>query len=271
VRARRGGGGCHRVRERLGSPKERREGQPSISKYDHLKRYLEGRPAATSSVALGFRQIERILGFDLPASARKHRPWWANDASHSYTVWLEAGWETRDVDIPSEGVTFVRAGSSDRERRSPNAAPRKGAARSRPTTSGPRRRVGLIACTKSKLDRPAPARELYSASDLFRKAAAYCDAYLDGWFVLSAKYGLVEPERVLEPYDLTLKRMPSSERRRWGSQVAEELHQLGEVALEAHAGAAYVRPLLEAGVVLEEPLRGLAIGKRKRWYKERLP
>lgn len=93
-----------------------------MSKYDHLKRYLEGRPAATSSVALGFRQIERILGFDLPASARKHRPWWANDASHSYTVWLEAGWETSKVDMASGRVTFVRlrgarpgAGRPDRD------------------------------------------------------------------------------------------------------------------------------------------------------------
>jgi hypothetical protein len=137
--------------------------------------------------------------------------------------------------------------------------------------SAPRRRIGLIACTKAKLNRPAPARELYSASDLFRKAAAYCDAYLDGWFVLSAKYGLLEPDRIIAPYDMTLKTMPSSQRRLWGMQVAQQLRQLGEVALEAHAGAAYVRPLLEAGVVLHDPLRGLAIGKRKRWYKERLP
>jgi hypothetical protein len=139
-----------------------------------------------------------------------------------------------------------------------------------PTTGGSRRRIGLISCTKAKLNRPAPARELYSASDLFRKAAAYCDANLDGWFVLSAKYGLVEPERVLEPYDVTLKTMSNSERRRWGAQVAQQLRQLGDVALEAHAGADYVRPLLEAGVVLVEPLRGLAIGQRKRWYLEHL-
>lgn len=243
-----------------------------MSKYDPLKQYLESQPATTSSLALDFRQIEEVLGSNLPLAARTYTAWWGNNPErHTQAVWLRAGWETRDLDIHSRRVTFVRTGSSDRERRAHNAIAKTIAPPSQPTTGGPRRRIGLIACTKSKLNRPAPARELYSASDLFSKAAAYCDAYLDGWFVLSAKYGLVEPERLLEPYDVTLKRMPSSERRRWGTQVAQQLRQLGEVALEAHAGAAYVRPLLEAGVVLEEPLRGLAIGPRLSWYKERLP
>jgi hypothetical protein len=139
-----------------------------------------------------------------------------------------------------------------------------------PTTGGSRRRIGLISCTKAKLNRPAPARELYSASDLFRKEAAYCDAHLDGWFVLSAKYGLVEPNHVIEPYDVTLKTMTRSQRKDWGVRVAQQLRQLGDIALEVHAGADYVQPLLEAGVVLDNPLHGLKIGKRKRWYKERL-
>lgn len=174
------------------------------------------------------------------------------------------------MDMTSQHVTFVRTGSSEREHRVPAAASRTEHPGSEATTRGLRPRIGLIACTKAKLNRPAPARELYSASDLFRKAAAYCDAHLDGWFVLSAKYGLVEPARVLEPYDVTLKTMPTSERKRWGTHVAHQLRQLGDAVLEAHAGADYVRPLLEAGVVLDEPLRGLAIGKRKRWYMERL-
>jgi hypothetical protein len=241
-----------------------------MSKYDALRQHLQSLPATTASVTLTFAEIEGILRFPLPPSAREHRPWWANDPSHSHAVWREAGWETSDVDMRSGRVTFVRAGPAGSARRLSNAASKTIAAPSQPTTSGPRRRIGLISCTKAKLSRPAPARELYSASDLFRKAAAYCDANLDGWFVLSAKYGLVEPERVLEPYDVTLKTMSSLERRRWGAQVAQQLRQLGDVALEAHAGAHYVRPLVEAGVALDEPLRGLAIGQRKRWYLERL-
>jgi hypothetical protein len=241
-----------------------------MSKYDALRQHLQSLAATTSSVTLTFRQIEGIVGFPLPPSAREHRPWWANDPTHSHAVWLKAGWETSDVDMRSERVTFVRTGSTAHTQKPSNPAPMPIASPTQPTTGGSRRRIGLISCTKAKLNRPAPARELYSASDLFRKEAAYCDANLDGWFVLSAKYGLVEPDRMLEPYDVTLKTMPISERRRWGTRVAEQLHQLGDVALEAHAGADYVRPLLEAGVVLGNPLRGLSIGKRLSWYKKRL-
>jgi hypothetical protein len=240
-----------------------------MSKYDRLRRYLESQAATTSSVVLDFREIEGILGDGLPPSARRHTAWWANTASHSHTIWLEAGWETSKVDMASGRVTFVRTGLAKPER-APYAIPDTGAGEFRARRKEPGHRIGLIACTKAKLTRPAPARELYSASDLFRKAAAYCDAYLDGWFVLSAKYGLVEPERIIAPYDMTLKTMPASERRRWGTQVVQRLRQLGDVALEAHAGAAYVRPLLEAGIVLDDPVRGLTIGKRKRWYIERL-
>jgi len=240
-----------------------------MSKYDALGEYLESQPATMSLVTLEFRQIERILGLPLPPSARRHRPWWANDVSHTHAAWLKAGWQTRDVDMRSGRVIFVRTGLAKPERAA-HAIPDTEAVEFRVTRRQPGHRIGLIACTKSKLNRPAPARELYSASDLFSKAAAYCDACLDGWFVLSAKYGLVEPDRIVAPYDVTLKTMPNSERRLWGLQVAQQLHQLGEVALEAHAGAAYVRPLLEAGVVLDDPVRGLTIGKRKRWYIERL-
>ena len=80
------------------------------SKYGPLYEFLgslEGRERGMS-----FSEVERVLGFGLPRSARDHREWWANDASrsrHSW-AWLEAGWETRDLDIVGELVWFVRVG-----------------------------------------------------------------------------------------------------------------------------------------------------------------
>jgi len=131
-------------------------------------------------------------------------------------------------------------------------------------------RIGLVSCSKAKIDRRAAARDLYSASDLFRKAARYCAAHCDDWYILSAKYGLVRPDEVLEPYDLTLKRMRVDERRRWGLAVASKLRELGAVKLEIHAGQYYVQPLVDAGIALENPLAGLGLGQRKRWYAQQL-
>jgi len=60
---------------------------------------------------LTFSEIEKILGAALPRSARSYAAWWANDPTpnrHS-AAWLTAGWETEEVDLASEAVTFRRA------------------------------------------------------------------------------------------------------------------------------------------------------------------
>ena len=64
-----------------------------------------------------FIEIERILGFSLPDSARKHQAWWGKDSSPSRhaRAWLEAGWNTRGVNLGKESVVFVRAGCVSRE------------------------------------------------------------------------------------------------------------------------------------------------------------
>src|SRR3546814_861850 len=53
--------------------------------------------------------------------------------------------------------------------------------------------VFLVACVAAKLDRPAPARDLY-ASPWFQKARAYVERQGGAWFILSAKHGLTAPE-----------------------------------------------------------------------------
>ena len=80
-----------------------------MSKYDPLARFLDGRREAVWEAS--FSDVERVLGESLPHSARKHRPWWANQsgAGHSQTSgWQSVGWETRDVDLERERVRFVR-------------------------------------------------------------------------------------------------------------------------------------------------------------------
>lgn len=48
---------------------------------------------------------------------------------------------------------------------------------------------------------------MYSASDLFSKAYAYCTKKYGVVAILSAKYGLLFPNDTIEPYDETLNRM----------------------------------------------------------------
>lgn len=62
----------------------------------------------------------------------------------------------------------------------------------------------ILSCTKKKLDHPAPATELYQG-DMFKKAQIWISRNKFDELIISAKYGLVEPNEILEPYDKQLK------------------------------------------------------------------
>ncbi len=65
-----------------------------------------------------FKEIEEILGFHLPMSARLYRPWWANQkngSGHSHALaWTAAGWKTAEVDMEAETLVFRSAAASPR-------------------------------------------------------------------------------------------------------------------------------------------------------------
>ncbi|MCE2456516.1 MAG: hypothetical protein J4G14_01700 [Dehalococcoidia bacterium] len=59
-----------------------------------------------------FGEIELVIGFELPPSARLHRPWWGNQrgsSGHSHALaWSVAGWETAEIDMDAETLLFRR-------------------------------------------------------------------------------------------------------------------------------------------------------------------
>jgi hypothetical protein len=106
----------------------------------------------------------------------------------------------------------------------------------------------LIACTKSKAPTAVAARELYRPSKLFR--LSWQQAQLDGGHIaiLSAKHGLVLPDRVIAPYNETLVEMADAERAAWARQVGEQFtHLLGAASIAEVtflAGRDYREPLV---------------------------
>jgi len=79
-------------------------------KYRRLYIHLCGLTAQEWRTSFG--EIESIVGFELPPSARLHRPWWANQSNgngHSQALaWSVAGWETADVDMDAETLLLRR-------------------------------------------------------------------------------------------------------------------------------------------------------------------
>ncbi len=80
-----------------------------MSKYSALGDYL--RRQRRDVVPMTFGEIEKITGSKLPASAHRHRPWWSNNPDNSVMtkVWLDAGFESEQVDMPSRKLVFRRA------------------------------------------------------------------------------------------------------------------------------------------------------------------
>lgn len=156
-----------------------------------------------------------------------------------------------------------------------------------------RLRITLVACGATKRTQPSAAKDLY-VGDLFTKSRVWAEQNSDRWYVLSAKHGLLYPDRVIEPYD---RRMPS--RRddvvHWARRVSDDLrlHDATLTTYSTHgsagsldligpgallmgggivditllAGRAYstaLVPLLETWATrVVRPLAGLGIGQQK--------
>lgn len=59
-----------------------------------------------------FHELERLLGRELPATARKRESWWTAVGSGHTKTWLDTGWAASDVNFDKETVTFRRQGTS---------------------------------------------------------------------------------------------------------------------------------------------------------------
>lgn len=125
----------------------------------------------------------------------------------------------------------------------------------------------LVSCVKTKLPNRAPARQLY-VSDWFHKARAVVEARGWPWRILSAKYGLVDPEMVIEPYEMTLNKMPKNERVEWSRRVMRALdpNLSGVGSVVIFAGMKYreflVPELCARGITVHIPMEGLRNGEQ---------
>ena len=140
------------------------------------------------------------------------------------------------------------------------------------------REIGLVSCVSRKRDDPAKPHALYTSS-YFEKMRAYADANHDSWYILSAKYGLLDPDgEPIDPYDETLTEATRDEKRQWATQVFEALREEGllgdDTTLVFHAGKDYYEDLLphlkDTPASVEIPTEGLRIGEKQAWYNDRL-
>lgn len=90
---------------------------PYNGKYKKLTEHLEllGSPAAS----LTFDEVEAIIGFQLPESARLYQAWWANQPKGQSLAWLRAGFRTCRLSMEEKRLTFLRIDQPDLESEEP--------------------------------------------------------------------------------------------------------------------------------------------------------
>lgn len=97
-------------------------------KYDPLKRHLA--KLARDQWLATFSEIEEVLGFRLPRSARIYQAWWGNqEYSSQSNAWQEAGWKVTGLNLGSEKISFIRDGQTKLrapKRKKMSSSPREG-------------------------------------------------------------------------------------------------------------------------------------------------
>ena len=79
-----------------------------MSKYNPLsaRRARHGEPEWRAS----FAEIEEVMCFPLPKTARTNRAWWQNTGAQPHQrAWTGGGWEVADVDHAQGHATFRKA------------------------------------------------------------------------------------------------------------------------------------------------------------------
>lgn len=78
--------------------------------------------------------------------------------------------------------------------------------------------VAIVGCGKAKRDGRHKARNLYT-STYFDKKRLFAEVGCDDWFILSAKYGLIDPDRRVPSYDVTVTDVDADE---FATRVADQ-------------------------------------------------
>ena len=127
-------------------------------------------------------------------------------------------------------------------------------------------RIVLVSCCGPKASSPRAAKDLYR-SPLFITSRLWAEERGDRWYILSAKLGLISPEKTIGWYDERLDEKSADDRRVWGSHIAAKLkaHAADEIVILA--GASYCA-WSSAFQNVHQPMKGIVgIGPRIAWLK----
>ena len=135
--------------------------------------------------------------------------------------------------------------------------------------------IYLVGCTKGKKQDAMAAKDIYMESPRFCHSRCIVESTGERWFILSAKHGLLSPERHIQPYDKAMRDLSESEQQQWAQGVIAALDQFLDGVNRVYflTDEDYYKrlldPLAERGITTETPLANLNEDKLKQWLKDR--
>jgi hypothetical protein len=121
-------------------------------------------------------------------------------------------------------------------------------------------RIAILNCKGKKQDYECNAEEMYSKSYIFSKQLDIVKKNYNAYYILSSKYGLVSPDTIIEPYDLTFEppktdftrgmgngynnapRATKEYKQEWAIKVVKQIKQL-EGNIDMWIGNLYYQPI----------------------------
>lgn len=116
------------------------------------------------------------------------------------------------------------------------------------------KRIAIINCKAKKQNYKCTAEEMYSISFQFRYQVDFIKEYYDDYLILSSKYGLISPNKVIEPYETTLAkgarlkavdRLEGEQLKKWVKYVKKQFDWLKNNydQIDLHISNAYLEPI----------------------------
>lgn len=133
--------------------------------------------------------------------------------------------------------------------------------------------IVFLSCVKTKQKTRCAARDMYT-SDLFRKSLAYAEKLQPTQiYILSAKYGLLDPQDVIDPYNATLVGANDATCKRWAYMVYKQMQEkhinFNDEAIFL-CGKNYRKYLITKFTNAAAPMKHLGIGQQLAFYAKEL-
>lgn len=87
--------------------------------------------------------------------------------------------------------------------------------------------IAIIPCTNQKASDPGPAREVWIGAH-FQLVLAHAEMFYDKVLVMSYKYGLIDPDFVIEPYNVDIRYAKAADKLKWWFALRTQIGELSK-------------------------------------------